>query len=130
MTQSNAAGKPHILMVDDIADVVELTRMFLEGCGYPVSTAGSGDEALTVLQSAPVEIAVIDLGLPDMDGSELAMRIKHSDAWAHIKTIAVTGDAGADAVHDPAASGFDQHVIKPFSGADLVAVIEQLTDTE
>ena len=42
MTQADAGGKPHILIVDDIADVVALTKMFLNGCGYQVSTAGSG----------------------------------------------------------------------------------------
>lgn len=126
MTDGAVGGKPHVLIVDDMADVVELAAMLLRSCGYTVSTARAGAEALDVLERDPIQVAVIDLGLPDMDGSEVAMRIKQHDAWAHIRTIAVTGDAGADAVRDPASTGFDAHVVKPFSGTDLMATIDRV----
>ncbi len=126
MTWRCAGGKPHVLMVDDIADVVELTKMLLEGYGYTVVTAGTGAEALAVLDRERVDVAVIDLGLPDMDGADVATSIKQCARWSHIKTIAMTGDAGADAVQTPSGAGFDAYVIKPFSGTDLIAVIEPL----
>lgn len=126
MTDRDVGEKPHVLIVDDMIKVVELTAMLLRGCGYTVSTAGTGAEALEVLERDPIQVAVIDLGLPDMDGSEVALRIKQHESLAHIGTIAVTGDAGAEAVRDPGATGFDARVVKPFSGADLMATIDRV----
>ena len=119
-------SQPTLYVLEDDAEIARLICMSLGEYGFRCEHVGTGRQLLARARQSPPDLCIVDLGLPDMDGSEVAMRIKQHDSWAHIRTIAVTGDAGADAVRDPAATGFDAHVVKPFSGADLMAVIDRV----
>ena len=103
----------HVLVVDDIDDVRTSVRMLLELEGHTVREARDGESALKALLTGEFDIALIDLGLPGMDGHELARRIRHTDIGARISLVAVSGQ-GTDKHYDEAIdAGFDEFMPKP-----------------
>ena len=87
-----AAPKGRTLMVvDDNEDAAEILTMLLETMGYEVLVAHSGTEALRLAQLASPEVLFLDIGLPDIDGYELARRLRQSHETATSALIAVTG---------------------------------------
>ena len=74
----------HVLLVDDNADITGMLSLLLEAQGYRVSTAGTGAEALRCLEAQGADVVLCDLGLPDIDGAELARRLRAQPAWAEL----------------------------------------------
>jgi two-component system CheB/CheR fusion protein len=117
-----------ILLVDDNTDATELLRDMLTDLGYQVVVAYDGPQALAALERFQADVAVVDIGLPVMDGYELAGRIREE---AHVpRLIAMTGyGQPADLVRSREA-GFDEHLVKPVDVASLIAVIHQAEQSE
>ena len=110
-----------ILLVDDNADATEMLRDMLTDLGYQVVVAYDGPQALAALEGFRADVAVVDIGLPVMDGYELAGHIREE---GHVRRIiAMTGyGQPADLVRSREA-GFDEHLVNPVDVAALVAVI-------
>jgi signal transduction histidine kinase/ActR/RegA family two-component response regulator len=112
-----------ILLVDDNVDANELLQSALEAAGHEVVTAANGPDALAAASKAPPDVAVLDIGLPGMDGYELAGRLRAICPDARL--IALTG-YGQASDHDAAlAAGFDAHCAKPVTISGLLAVIDR-----
>jgi len=113
--------KGRILAVDDESAILEVVRLNLEAEGYEVVTAGDAAAALRRLVDAPCVLAILDVMLPDMDGFELARRIReHSD-------IPIIMLSARDTDVDKAVGlgvGADDYVTKPFSPLELVARVK------
>ena len=108
-----------ILVADDNVDGAETMRMLLESSGHEVHVAHTGNEALTVAKRIRPEIAVLDIGLPDMSGYDVAQSIRH-EAWGKdVTLIAVTGWGQDSDKRRALASGFDHHLTKPIDPAKL-----------
>jgi CheY-like chemotaxis protein len=89
-----------------------------------VLVAHDGPQALRLAVADPPDLALLDLGLPTMDGYELARRMRGTPALAHTRLIAMTG-YGQDSDRRAAAeAGFEAHLVKPVEFRDLVHVIE------
>jgi len=118
-------GMPRILIVDDNEDAAELLALTLQARGHITQVALDGPAALEgVLAFAP-DVALLDLGLPGMDGCELAQRLRMKDA--RLRLIALTG-YGADKDRERThAAGFDAHLVKPVDLKNLEATIRSLT---
>jgi signal transduction histidine kinase/ActR/RegA family two-component response regulator len=115
-----------ILVVDDNADATEMLALLLQGAGYDVRTAADAEAALVAIEAWHPELAVLDIGLPGMDGHELAVRIRMKWQPAQLKLIALTG-YGRDSDREHALkSGFDVHLTKPAESEHLLEEIAKL----
>lgn len=105
------SSKKRILVVDDNEDAAELLALALTTAGHVVHTAFEGSEALQALNEFAPDAAVLDIGLPGMDGYELAQRIRQERAA--IRLIALTGYGQPNDIERSRAAGFDAHLVKP-----------------
>ncbi len=115
-----------ILLVDDEAAIVDMTKLALETLGYEVMTAGSPGEALDVLERAAVSPALLmtDVVMPEMNGRELATRV--CDRYPHVKVLYMSGYTD-NILEDRGVVDGDVHLIqKPFSMADLADKIREI----
>lgn len=118
-----ASSARRVLVVDDNIDASELLADGLRYTGHDVRIAHSGASALQLISSFAPDIAVLDIGLPDMDGYELASRIRAEPGSGAVRLFALTG-YGRE--HDRArsrAAGFTHHFVKP---VDLTALLERV----
>lgn len=108
-----------ILIADDNRDAADSLGMLLKLAGHDIRIARTGGEALAVANQFRPEVGVIDIGMPDIDGYEVAERIRH-EAWGEEMTlIAVTGWGQADDKRRALAAGFDRHMTKPVDPEEL-----------
>jgi CheY-like chemotaxis protein len=112
-----------ILLVDDNADATDLLRDMLTDLGYEVVVAYDGPQALVAVERFQPDVAVVDIGLPVMDGYELAGHIREE---GHVpRLIAMTGYGQPTDLVRSRAAGFEDHLVKPVDVAALVAAIHQ-----
>ncbi len=111
-----------ILVVDDNHDSADSLSMLLELCGAEVRTAYGGEEALEVVRTYRPTVVVLDIGLPDIDGYEIARRARQESK--HITLIALTGWSQDSDRRRSKEAGIDHHLVKP---VDLVALERVLT---
>jgi PAS domain S-box-containing protein len=114
-----------ILVVDDNEDARELLGEMLREIGHHVELAADGPSALDKLKMFPADVAILDLGLPVMDGFELARRIAETPAGPQPRLVALTGYGGEGDVARTRAVGFDAHLVKPVNLASLVSAIDR-----
>ncbi len=115
-----------ILIVEDNPDARETLRRMLELSGHRVRVAADGLSALEAVRQAAPEIALIDLGLPQMDGYELARRIHAEyDAARRPYLVALTGYGLPEDRSRTREAGFDLHLVKPVDAATLAAALER-----
>jgi CheY-like chemotaxis protein len=117
-------GLATILLVDDNVDAAETLRELLQALGYTAHTAYDGPSALRKLDEHWPDIAILDIGLPGMDGYELAARIRQ--AGRPIRLAALSGYGQESDSRRALAAGFDSHLTKPVSLANLQTVIGKL----
>lgn len=117
-----------VLIVDDNADLAEATSMMLRICGFSTTTAYNGRRALEKARTFNPEIVLLDIGLPDMDGYELAKRIRSTVWGKNAILIAVTGWGQEEDRQRAFAAGFDRHLIKPVTGTALEAVLQSVSN--
>jgi CheY-like chemotaxis protein len=110
-----------VLVVDDNEDAVESLADALLELGHTVETAYDGPAALGLLQRYTPDVAFLDVGLPVMDGYELARRIREDRRFAHTVLVAVTGYGQKRDQAQSREAGFDAHLVKP---VDLQAIEE------
>jgi CheY-like chemotaxis protein len=113
-----------ILVVDDNEDARELLADMLRALGYNVALAPDGPSALDKLETFSADAAILDLGLPVMDGFELARHIIEKGSNRRPRLIALTGYGGQADMARTRATGFDAHLVKPVNVAMLVSVID------
>jgi CheY-like chemotaxis protein len=117
---------PLLLLVDDDQHGREGWAEFFRECGYRVSQASDGTEALAKLGDRLPDLVMVDLGIPRLDGWELTRRIKAEAGWRHIPVIVWSGLDYPDAVERVTAAGCDAFVTKPCEPLKLLAVVRGL----
>jgi DNA-binding response OmpR family regulator len=106
-----------VLVVEDEKQIRDVLRRYLERDGFAVLATGSGAQAIELLSGGAVDLAVLDLGLPDVDGTEV---LRHARAQAHTPVLVLTA---RNTVEDRVAGlrlGADDYVTKPFSPTEVV----------
>jgi CheY-like chemotaxis protein len=111
-------------VVEDSADARVGVQLLLEQSGHVVETAVDGPDGLAKLAQFHPDIALIDVGLPGMDGYELARVVRSRPETRHIRLVAITGYGQAKDRQDALDAGFDLHLAKP---VDPIALQELLT---
>jgi len=110
--------KPNALIIDDELQIRRLLRACLEGNGYRVLEAGTGQEGITQVAQHPPDLVLLDLGLPDMDGVAVLKRIRE---WSQVPVVVLSvRDREEDKV-SALDNGADDYITKPFSSAELLA---------
>lgn len=116
-----------IMVVDDNMDAAAMLAMLLEALGHKVLVEHGARGALERAKIDPPQVFLLDIGLPEMDGNELAKRLRAQPATANAVLIAITG-YGQDSDRGRAlAAGFDHHLVKPVDTAKLVAILAEAT---
>ena len=118
-----AAGPLRLLVVDDNVDAAATLGMLLEACGYEVEVENDSLGALARARRRAPDAALLDIGLPEMDGNELARRLRADPATAAIVLIAVTGYGQEQDRKAALEAGFDHHLVKPVDMDRLAAVL-------
>lgn len=115
------------LVVDDNSDIAEMLAAVLRHSGYTVSTADSGTGALSAALSKQFDVVVSDIGMPGMNGYELAQALRSFPQYRSTRMIAVTGFAMYDDRDRALEAGFDAHLSKPIDPAALTQAIRRIS---
>jgi CheY-like chemotaxis protein len=102
-----------IVIVDDNRDAADSLAMLLTMDGHQVSVTHDGVSALSVIEAVRPQVAVLDIGMPDMNGYQLAQRIRSSLPSEPMVLVALTGWGQAQDLARAKAAGFDHHLVKP-----------------
>jgi CheY-like chemotaxis protein len=98
----------------------------LRAAGHQVYAAEDGPTALAVLKRTQLDVAIVDIGLPGMDGYELARQIRSAPDSRKVTLIALTGYGLPEDHKRSRAAGFDRHLVKPVAPEDLQRAIEAI----
>jgi CheY-like chemotaxis protein len=113
-----------ILVVDDNIDAAETLAMLLGLGGHVTRVAHSGEEALDLATAFLPRLALIDIGLPGIDGYEVARRLRQAPTAGPLQLIALTGRSTEEDRRQAHAAGFDLHLVKPVDFDRLTDVIK------
>lgn len=113
-----------VMIVEDDADIRGALLALLELEGYFVRAAAGAGEALGLLDSFTPDVVLIDIGLAEMDGYELARRLRQSPWGSRLLLAAVTGYGQPQDRARALAAGFDTHLTKPIKQSELFAVLD------
>ncbi len=115
------AGAKTVLLIEDDPEIARLLQAELSEAGFSVSWAASGMEGLVRLREEPPQLVILDLGLPDLDGAEIARRIKqHGD----LPIIVLTATDAVERKVQLLLGGADDYVTKPFHPEELLARVK------
>jgi len=116
-------GVERIVVVEDIADARNMLVALLEADGYDVQSAADGQAGLELILKERPDLAIVDIGLPKMDGYEVARRIRATIPPGSMTLVALSG-YGQDSDHDRALeAGFDVHLVKPLNHSRLELIL-------
>jgi len=117
-----------ILIVDDEPSIIVPVQFLMEQNGYDVMVAFSGEEAMEIIAEKKVDLILLDIMLPVIDGFEVCQRVRENPQWNKIKIILLTA-LGSDAnVEKGLALGADAYITKPFSNVDIVEKVKELLE--
>jgi PAS domain S-box-containing protein len=113
----------HVLIAEDHSDSRDSLRLLLEASGHRVDAARNGDEAVELALSTPPEIALIDIGLPGLDGYDVAREIRGSEGAEGVYLVALTGYGQPLDRRRALESGFNEHLVKPLNRDKLLRLM-------
>jgi two-component system CheB/CheR fusion protein len=114
-----ADGARRVLLADDNVDAVWGMARMLALAGFTVETAHNGTDALAIAERFRPEAVVLDIGMPDIDGHEVARRIRAQSWGGGMYLVAATGWGQPDDKRAALEAGFDEHLVKPVAAADV-----------
>jgi CheY-like chemotaxis protein len=121
--QATLARPMRLLVVDDNVDAAATLAMLLEACGYEVMVENDSLRALELAQRERPDAALLDIGLPEMDGNELARRLRADPRTRPALLVAITGYGQEQDRRAALEAGFDHHMVKPVDLDKLAAIL-------
>jgi CheY-like chemotaxis protein len=113
-----------ILLVDDNVDAAQTLAMLLRAFGHECHVAHEGEQALQLAGEIRPQVFILDIGLPGMDGHQLARRLRQAPQSAGARIVALSGYAQPTEQEAALSAGFDQYLVKPVDAQKLLAAIE------
>ncbi|MBN2894408.1 MAG: response regulator [Campylobacterales bacterium] len=110
-----------ILVVDDVVENIQLVSSILKKSGYSILVAKNGKKALEIVAQQSVDLILLDIVMPEMDGFEVARRLKSTPEYRDIPIVFLTSHADASSVSEGFAVGAQDYVSKPFNASELKA---------
>jgi PAS domain S-box-containing protein len=117
-----------VMVVDDNADAAEMLGMFVEALGHQVFIEYGSRKALERARAETPDVCLLDIGLPDMDGNELARRLRAQPETAGAVLVAVTGYGQERERKNALGAGFDHHFVKPVDTTTLARLLSEIAD--
>ena len=124
---ANTPGGHQVLVVDDQVDSADSLAMNLKLAGFAVDTSYSGTDAVRKFDALPYPVALLDIGLPDLNGYDVCKHIRAREAGTHPLVIAITGYGQQHDRAQALAAGFDDHFVKPVDVQALLNTIRART---
>ncbi|MGZ8715567.1 MAG: response regulator transcription factor [Gaiellaceae bacterium] len=118
-----------VLVADDDDDILLLVTTRLRRDGFEVIAARNGEEALALVQERRPDVAVLDIGMPKLDGLEVLQKIRADETLNAMRVLLLTAKAQESDVQRGLEAGADAYVRKPFSPSDLSARVRELADS-
>lgn len=115
-----------ILIVDDSRFTLEISSFVASSAGYAALTALDGVEALEILGTNSVDLVIVDINMPGMDGYELIRKIRSDEVLADVPIIIITTESEARDKEKGFAAGANSYLVKPVEPDDVVAQIQLL----
>jgi len=115
-----------ILLVDDVDLFLELERSYLEGLGYDLVTASTGEETLARIDKIEPDILLLDYYMPGIDGNQVCMALRKNPRWQNLPVIMVTAAGKPEEVQRCLAAGCDDYVTKPVNKQELREKVKRL----
>jgi len=119
-----------VLLVDDNADAAHALALVLQAAGHTVITAHEGQAAIQQALHSKPHAVLLDIGLPHMDGYEVARRLRRETQFASTLLVAISGYGQAEDRHQSVDAGFDHHFVKPVKHEELLALLSQVECTD
>jgi two-component system CheB/CheR fusion protein len=119
-------GVARVLLVEDNVDAAESLVLLLEVLGHRVRVVHDGAKALEVAEANPPDVMLIDIGLPGIDGYEVARRVRRYPELRNVVLIALTGYGRDEDRREALTAGFDHHLVKPVDPGALLALVARL----
>jgi CheY-like chemotaxis protein len=114
----------HVLLVEDHEDTREAMRCLLEVQGHRVDAVGQGGQAVSTALTARPDVVLIDIGLPDLDGYEVARQLRAAPEGKKMRLVALTGYDQPRDRERALDAGFDAHLVKPVDPDALSRLLE------
>lgn len=121
-------GSARILVVDDVADTLEVLRRNLEGAGFTVSTATSVSDAVAILEQEPIHLVITDLKMPNVSGIDLVRHVR--DNYRGTEVILITGYPTVRSAVEAVKLGAEEYLSKPFSERELLATVRRALEKQ
>ncbi len=112
-----------MLVVDDYLDTARVCAKMLRSAGFEVAIAADGFEALKISSEFEPSVVLLDIGLPDIDGFEVARRLRADAKFESVILVAFSAYGSEESRSRAKESGFDHFVVKPVSFAELLSVL-------
>ena len=122
----DASANRWALVVDDVSDVTEMLSVLMTHAGYDVSTASNAQDALALAREHHFDVIISDIGMPEMNGYQLAQALRSLPGYQAVPMVAVTGYSMFDDRNRSLVAGFNEHVTKPIDPRAFLELIEQL----
>jgi PAS domain S-box-containing protein len=122
LARSSVGGR--VLVVDDNEDAADTLSVLLEMLGCEIRTAYNGRDALAIAREFQPGVVLLDLGMAEMDGLEVARRLRSAEVREHAILVATTGWGQDEDRRRTSAAGFDHHLTKPVDHDRLIAIIK------
>jgi len=120
----------HVVVVDDNVDAARTIALALEMAGHEVSVCHTAAAAFAVTAQEPAPVYIIDIGLPDIPGHDLARELRRNPGTRHAMLIALTGYGRPEDRERSKEAGFDRHLVKPVDIAELNSIVEAIPACE
>jgi DNA-binding response OmpR family regulator len=117
-----------VLVVEDSEDAAQSTAELLALCGHAVRVAACGGDALRAAAAQTPDVVILDIGLPDMSGWDVAARLRAGAVGKQPVVVAVTGYGAAGDRWRSADAGVDLHLVKPADPAALSALLDRVRE--
>ena len=119
----SSATTSRILIIEDNRDARDSLALLLKAAGNEVQIAENGNQGLAMAAVQPFDIIIVDIGLPDIDGYEVARKVRRVSTTSRIRLIALTGYGLPEDRERALAAGFDNHLTKPVDLANLTSLL-------
>lgn len=122
-TSVRAGGRRTVLVADDNRDAADTLALLLDMDGYETAVAYGGQQALDSIRQKRPDAVILDIGMPDLNGYEVARRIREEEWARNLLLLAITGWGHADDVARAKAAGFNEHLTKPVDADSVVRLL-------
>jgi len=124
MSEANEANRGHILIVDDDPNTLEILRRWLAREGYTTVSADSGPACLDALTKGPVDVIVLDVMMPGMDGLQVCEKLREHGTWRSIPVMLLTAKDDIETRSRGMLLGVSEYLTKPVNKLELFARLQ------